>query len=291
MSRCFGRAILFAREWVVEDTIAPDICSTIRVPIMLASTGSSLRLDRGGRNVSHDGPATKRPRKRACDLASLLFRISDKISRGSFHRSLRPHFGGEIEVPRTYRPLSRVTISRVFESTEVSLEMELPEIDLPPVSSSTQGARRQRSTFSQIEDDELTRLVGELGESKWKEIEQRMPGRTARQCRERWNLYLALSASNAPWSLEDDLRLIQLYQSLGPKWVSLAKEFPARTPNNLKNRHRQLQRKVQRITRFTGALLSTAPFGAMPQGGFELSQGHEDPIPLLGQPPDPDKNG
>jgi hypothetical protein len=140
----------------------------------------------------------------------------------------------------------------VFESlsTVSDFEMDLSGLGPLPVSIPPPGYR-QRATFAPNEDAELARLVGELGTSNWKEVAERIPGRSARQCRERWNLYLSTTASNAPWSLEDDFRLIALYQAHGPKWSMMAKDFPARTANNLKNRHRQLQRKGQRLTRLT----------------------------------------
>jgi hypothetical protein len=112
-------------------------------------------------------------------------------------------------------------------------------------------SRRPKVSFSAAEDALLIQLVEQFGES-WHEIEQALLGRTARQCRDRWNLYLSPNIRNDPWTADEDVALMRLYQVLGPKWTSIATQFPNRTPHNIKIHQRQLQRRVQRICRFTG---------------------------------------
>jgi hypothetical protein len=110
-------------------------------------------------------------------------------------------------------------------------------------------ARRVKSPFTTKEDAKLAELVGQHGEQAWNKIETLMPGRSARQFRERWNLYLSPTVANNPWNSEEDLLLMRLHQVIGPKWTVIAKSFPKRTANNVKNRHKQLLRRVQRATR------------------------------------------
>jgi hypothetical protein len=125
--------------------------------------------------------------------------------------------------------------------------MDEPAHDL---SLSASHSRHQKHPFSNDEDARLQELIGRLGDRNWSEIERLMPGRTSRQCRERWNLYLSPAISNTPWTLEEDLLLIRLSQLLGPKWTAITKNFPKRTPNNVKNRYKQFQRKTQRLSPF-----------------------------------------
>jgi hypothetical protein len=47
---------------------------------------------------------------------------------------------------------------------------------------------------------------------------------------------------------------VRLHQIVGEKWTAIAKSFPKRTPNNVKNRHKQLQRRIQRLSRFNAPL-------------------------------------
>jgi hypothetical protein len=112
--------------------------------------------------------------------------------------------------------------------------------------------RTAKRAFTAEEDDHLAELVKQHGDHVWRDIEQLMPGRSSRQCRERWNLYLSPDVCNDPWTQDEDMQLLRLYQAQGPKWTQIAKAFPKRTANNVKNRQKQLLRRVQRIARFNG---------------------------------------
>jgi hypothetical protein len=82
----------------------------------------------------------------------------------------------------------------------------------------------------------LSRLVRLYGSSKWDHVAQFMPGRNARQCRERWRTFLSPSLINGPWSHAEDQFLAALYRQHGSKWSLIAKSFPGRSDCNIKNR-------------------------------------------------------
>jgi hypothetical protein len=73
-----------------------------------------------------------------------------------------------------------------------------------------------------------------------------MPGRNARQCKERWTNYLVPALNTAAWTCEEDFQLIQKYGELGPKWVQIATFFANRTDSMVKNRFNKLQRRKQK---------------------------------------------
>jgi hypothetical protein len=112
-------------------------------------------------------------------------------------------------------------------------------------------AHREKRSFTTDEDAKLAELVSQHGEHAWHEIERFMPGRSSRQCRERWTLYLSPGVANEPWTVEEDMVLMRLYSVLGPKWTVIAKNFSKRTPNNVKNRQKQILRRAQRMARIT----------------------------------------
>jgi hypothetical protein len=103
------------------------------------------------------------------------------------------------------------------------------------------GPRRK---FTSEEDLKIRTLVERLGTKSWDEISRFMPGRTARQCRDRYKNYLLDSLVTAPWTPEEDAIVIQRYRELGPRWVEIAKTLSGRSGNHVKNRwHRHLARQ------------------------------------------------
>ena len=67
-----------------------------------------------------------------------------------------------------------------------------------------QKSRKQKSPFTPEEDARLKELVAEKGDRQWNVIQGLMPGRNARQCRERWRNYLSPEVKNGPWTKEED---------------------------------------------------------------------------------------
>jgi hypothetical protein len=101
-----------------------------------------------------------------------------------------------------------------------------------------------RHVFSPEEDQALAALVASDSLNTWLEIAARMPGRSARQCRDRWTNYLAPTISLDPWTPEEDDLIMRKVEECGTKWAAIAKEIPGRSDNAIKNRwYTALKRK------------------------------------------------
>lgn len=100
----------------------------------------------------------------------------------------------------------------------------------------TKGKKTSRQKFTQEEDDKLKELVEKMGSRKWESIAKEMPGRTGRQCRDRYQNYLTPGFFNGQWSSEEDYMLRLKYMELGPQWSKISLFFKSRSPNSLKNR-------------------------------------------------------
>jgi hypothetical protein len=84
----------------------------------------------------------------------------------------------------------------------------------------------RRFKFHAAEDDSLRALVGRLGTDAWPSIASQMPGRNARQCRDRWNHYLKNRAGH-PWTPRQEALLVGAGSVIGEDWKQMS---PLETP-------------------------------------------------------------
>lgn len=106
--------------------------------------------------------------------------------------------------------------------------------------------RPRRGAWTDSEDDTLRELVQRYAEGSWSEVASRLPGRSAKQCRERWKFNLCPTINKADWTPEEDALLVRLQRSSGNRWALIARSFNGRTENAIKTRFRSLQRAARR---------------------------------------------
>jgi hypothetical protein len=92
----------------------------------------------------------------------------------------------------------------------------------------------------------LSALVAQKGDGDWLRIAEAMPGRNARQCKDRWSSYLAPNLEERLWTTSEDMMLVDHCRTMGPKWVKMAHYFEGRSDAMLKNRYHALQHKSAR---------------------------------------------
>jgi Myb-like DNA-binding protein FlbD len=95
----------------------------------------------------------------------------------------------------------------------------------------------KKRTFTVYEDAMIRLLTSKLKTINWKNIAKYIPGKTTRQCRERYQTYLAPGINVSPWTKEEDELLAQKYKELGSKWSEISAFFNGRSANALKNRY------------------------------------------------------
>lgn len=99
-----------------------------------------------------------------------------------------------------------------------------------------------RMRFTEGEDALLLELVSMLGMNNWHRIEEHMPTRNARQCRERYMNYICPTLRKGGWTREEDYKLMNIWRRYGAKWSIISKMFVNRSDIDLRNRVSLLKR-------------------------------------------------
>lgn len=94
----------------------------------------------------------------------------------------------------------------------------------------------RRKVFSEKDDRLIAHLVSTKICQNWYEVSQYLPGKTPRQCRDRWINYICPTNSFEPWTPEEDMLLIDKINEFGTRWTLIAQHIPGRSDNCIKNR-------------------------------------------------------
>lgn len=94
------------------------------------------------------------------------------------------------------------------------------------------------------DEDSLLRVLVARGPKNWGEVAVQIPGRTAKQCRERWCNHLDPRIKKGGWTPLEDEALVEAQAYLGKKWAQISKYLPGRTENAVKIRWKSLTRRA-----------------------------------------------
>ena len=105
-----------------------------------------------------------------------------------------------------------------------------------------------RGSWTFQEDQMIIRWVQMNGPCQWSTLAEQMPGRIAKQCRERWCNHLDPGIKRTSWTPEEDRIIVETIRRIGTKWADIARLLPGRTDNSVKNRWNSTLRRQKAET-------------------------------------------
>jgi len=101
-----------------------------------------------------------------------------------------------------------------------------------------------KGSWKKDEDLQIIDLVNKYGKS-WSKISKLLGTRNGKQIRDRFINVLDPEIRKGKFTDEEDQRLVDLYRNLGPKWATIAKYYPNRTADMIKNRfHSSIKKRL-----------------------------------------------
>ena len=97
--------------------------------------------------------------------------------------------------------------------------------------------------------------------ARWKPVELYLHSkgfsRTRIQCRNRWMEHLRPGITLDPFSIEDEMKLVQLHAVFGNQWCQIAEQMGNRSSGQVRTHYNNIERKVKRYIKYTAKSVSS----------------------------------
>lgn len=91
--------------------------------------------------------------------------------------------------------------------------------------------------WTEQEDKQLLDHIKTFGIENWLTIANEMPTKTIHECKSRYFNVLDPSITNDPFTIEEDVVIIQKIKEIGRDWIEISKCLPGKSPKAIKKRY------------------------------------------------------
>ncbi|KAF0717066.1 Aste57867_2519 [Aphanomyces stellatus] len=135
-----------------------------------------------------------------------------------------------------------------------------------------------------FEEDKILEVLVKQSCNNWGQIAEQIPGRTPKQCRERWRNHLDPSINKGPYAEDEDQLILGQQARLGNKWSQIAQMLPGRTEDSVKIRWKSLKQNPTRAAAANAQNRRLNNMQHQPHMGTTTNMGMPQPQPHLNQP-------
>ena len=94
------------------------------------------------------------------------------------------------------------------------------------------------------EDRLIAEHVRDNGAKQWIDLTKLIPGKSSKQCRERWYNHLDPERKTGDWCESEIRAILDGHRRYGSRWVEISKSVPGRNDNTIKNLWNSCMRAV-----------------------------------------------